>query len=62
MLTTETQPIEEQPQKWQPHPFSIGKHDGWKGYVPTEEHHLNEEYQRGYFAGIHARYQSQQKQ
>lgn len=46
---------------WQPPLFNIGKYDGWKGHLPTEEYHLNQEYQEGYFAGIQARYQNKKQ-
>ena len=61
MLTTETRPTQEQPKQWQPHPASLGKWDGWKGYLPTEEYIYNEQYQKGYFEGIQARYQTRKQ-
>jgi hypothetical protein len=56
MLTTETRPIEQQTDSWQPHPTSLGKWHGWKGYLPVEEYIANEQYKKGYFEGIEQRY------
>jgi hypothetical protein len=61
MLTTETRPIEEQRQVWQPHPTNLGKWDGYKGHLPTEEYLFNPDYQKAYFEGIKQRYLTQKQ-
>lgn len=55
MLTTEKPTAK----IWQPHPTNLGKWDGWKGHLPTEEYLSNEQYQKGYFEGIQQRYLAQ---
>ena len=45
--------------EWHPKLSSLGKRDGEKGYLPTEEYLSDPEYQKAYFAGIKARYSAQ---
>ena len=55
MLTTEKKVA----QIWKPHPSCLGKRDGEKGYLPTEEYLSNADYQKAYFEGIRAHYLAQ---
>ena len=45
--------------QWNPGLSSLGKRDGEKGYLPTEEYISDPEYQKAYFEGIKARYTAQ---
>ena len=54
-------PITEQQKAkaWQPLLSCLGKWDGEKGYLPTEEYLTDFDYQQAYFEGIKTRYLAQ---
>ena len=44
---------------WKPHPSCLGRWDGNKGHLPTEEYLSSAEYQKAYFEGIKTHYLAQ---